>query len=209
MDAVRLRPSDDLAAVTARQIRDLVGRLVAEGQWRPGDPLVWIVLDAGCGMMRLTHLLDGLPAELIGRLRSDRIMRRPTPSREEYYRAHPRGGHPPRHSSEFIFKDARTWGTPDAETNNPSVTGESKHDALVASAGSGVPIGRLGLSSSCGPLDRRRPDPHRPLPAHRPPRRRRHGPCLPRPVGRGTDRRGQGRAGRIRPTPRIPEAVRA
>jgi len=116
LDAVRLRPGDDLAAVTARQIRDLVGRLVAEGQWRSGDPLVWIVLDAGCDVMRLARLLDDLPVELIGRLRSDRVMRRPAPSREEYYRDHPRGGHPPRHGSEFIFKDARTWGTPDAET---------------------------------------------------------------------------------------------
>lgn len=116
LDAVRLRPGDDLAAVTARQIRDLVGCLVAEGQWRPGDPLVWIVLDAGYDVMRLAYLLDDLPVELIGRLRSDRVMRRPAPSREDYYRDHPRGGHPPRHGSEFIFKDARTWGTPDAET---------------------------------------------------------------------------------------------
>src|SRR5262249_41836558 len=37
LDAVRLRPGDDATQVTASQIRDLVGRLVAAGQWRPGD----------------------------------------------------------------------------------------------------------------------------------------------------------------------------
>ncbi|AJC52632.1 hypothetical protein GZL_09389 [Streptomyces sp. 769] len=73
LDAVRLRPGDDLAAVTARQIRDLVRRLVAEGQWRPGDPLAWIVLAAGYDVMRLAWLLDDLPVELIGRLRPEAI----------------------------------------------------------------------------------------------------------------------------------------
>jgi len=116
LDAVRLRPGDDHAAVTATQVRDLVKRLIAAGQWNVGDPLIRIVLDAGYDVMRLAWLLDDLPVELLGRLRSDRVMRRPAPSREEYYRAHPRGGHPPRHGSEFIFKDARTWGAPDAET---------------------------------------------------------------------------------------------
>ncbi|QDN55332.1 transposase [Streptomyces sp. S1D4-14] len=116
LDAVRLRPGDDLAAVTAAQVRDLVRRLVEAGQWNVGDPLIWIVLDAGYDVMRLAWLLSDLPVELLGRLRSDRVMRRPAPSREEYYRAHPRGGHPPRHGGEFIFKDPRTWDTPDAET---------------------------------------------------------------------------------------------
>ncbi|MCX5206066.1 transposase [Streptomyces sp. NBC_00237] len=116
LDAVRLRPGDDLAAVTAAQVRELVGRLILAGQWREGDPLVWIVVDAGYDVMRLAYLLQDLPVELLGRLRSDRVMRRPAPSRREYYLAHPQGGHPPRHGSEFIFKDTRTWGVPAAET---------------------------------------------------------------------------------------------
>jgi hypothetical protein len=119
LDAVRLGPGDDLAAVTAAQVRDLVERLIAAGQWHVGDPLIWIVLDAGYDVMRLAWLLSDLPVELLGRLRSDRVMRRPAPSREEYYRAHPRGGHPPRHGSEFIFKDARTWGAPDSLRHRP------------------------------------------------------------------------------------------
>ncbi|MET8965211.1 NF041680 family putative transposase [Streptomyces sp. NPDC004074] len=116
LDAVRLRPGDDLAAVTAAQLRDLVERLVAAGQWNPGDPSVLIVADAGYDVMRLAYLLRDLPVEILGRLRSDRVMRRPAPTREEFALANPAGGRPPKHGSEFIFKDARTWGAPDAET---------------------------------------------------------------------------------------------
>lgn len=37
LDVVRLRPGDGLAAVTAAQLRGLVERLIAVGQWSPGD----------------------------------------------------------------------------------------------------------------------------------------------------------------------------
>ncbi|MFG2261234.1 NF041680 family putative transposase [Streptomyces mirabilis] len=116
LDAVRLRPGDDLAAVTAAQLRDLIERLVAAGQWSPGEPPVLIVADAGYDVMRLAYLLRDLPVEILGRLRSDRVMRRPAPTRAEFALANPAGGRPPKHGSEFIFKDARTWGAPDAET---------------------------------------------------------------------------------------------
>lgn len=43
-------------------------------------------------------------------------MRRPAPTRAEFAAANPAGGRPPKHGSEFIFKDSRTWGAPDAET---------------------------------------------------------------------------------------------
>src|SRR5205814_8752796 len=37
LDAQRLGRADDATAVTAAQLRDVVGRLTAAGQWRPGD----------------------------------------------------------------------------------------------------------------------------------------------------------------------------
>ncbi|MDH6628363.1 hypothetical protein M2271_006195 [Streptomyces sp. LBL] len=123
LDAVRLRPGDDLAAVTADQVRDLVGRLITAGQWHEGDPLVWIVVDAGYDVMRLSYLLRDLPVELLGRLRSDRVMRRPAPPRVYA----PKGGRPPKHGSEFIFKDARTWGAPDAETKTTTTRYGTAH----------------------------------------------------------------------------------
>ena len=47
LDAVRLRPDDDLAAVTAAQVRDVVTRLAAAGHWKDGDPDIMVVFDAG------------------------------------------------------------------------------------------------------------------------------------------------------------------
>lgn len=53
LDAVRLGPADDAAAVTATQLLDVVERL------------------AGYDVMHLAWLLRDLPVELVGRLRSD------------------------------------------------------------------------------------------------------------------------------------------
>src|SRR5215471_2430013 len=47
LDAVRLGPDDDLTEVTAAQVRDVVARLGAAGQWREGDPPILAVFDAG------------------------------------------------------------------------------------------------------------------------------------------------------------------
>jgi hypothetical protein len=47
LDAVRLGPHDDEAQVSARQLRDLVTRLIKAGQWHSGDPNILIVCDAG------------------------------------------------------------------------------------------------------------------------------------------------------------------
>jgi hypothetical protein len=38
LDAVRLGPTDDATAVTACQLRAVVGRLIAARRWRVGDP---------------------------------------------------------------------------------------------------------------------------------------------------------------------------
>ncbi|MDH6228961.1 hypothetical protein M2169_006017 [Streptomyces sp. MJP52] len=112
LDAVRLEPGADVAAVTTVQIREVVERLVAAGRWKPGDPEVLVVLDAGYDAPRIAHLLADLPAEILGRLRSDRVMRRPTPLRVY----DPKGGRPSKHCGEFVFGDPTTWGTEQAVT---------------------------------------------------------------------------------------------
>ncbi len=43
-------------------------------------------------------------------------MRRPAPSRKEFYLANPCGRHPPKHCTEFRFAKPETWGEPDAAT---------------------------------------------------------------------------------------------
>ena len=84
LDAVRLGPDDDETDVTAAQVRDVVGRLIAAGQHRDGDPDVLVVFDAGYDVTRLAFLLADLPVELLGRLRSDRGGPRPAPRSTRY-----------------------------------------------------------------------------------------------------------------------------
>ncbi|MGW9370375.1 NF041680 family putative transposase [Streptomyces xanthophaeus] len=116
LDAVRLGPEDDVAEVTAVQVRRVVEDLVDDGRWREGDPDVLVVFDAGYDAPRMAHLLDGLPVEILGRMRSDRVMRRPTPTQLEFANAYPQGGRPPKHGKELRFAKPETWGEPDAAT---------------------------------------------------------------------------------------------
>ncbi|MBT2381528.1 hypothetical protein AMK21_10280 [Streptomyces sp. CB00316] len=63
-----------------------------------------VVLDAGYAAPRIAHLLCGLPIEILGWLRSGRVMRRPTPLRVY----DPKAGRPPKHGGEFVFGDPST-----------------------------------------------------------------------------------------------------
>jgi hypothetical protein len=112
LDALRLPAGADVAAITASQLRDVIERLIAAGQHQAGDPDILLVVDAGYDVTRLAFLLADLPVEVLGRLRSDRVMRRPTPPRVY----DPYGGRPPKHGTEFVFGDPATWGEPDAAT---------------------------------------------------------------------------------------------
>ncbi|SED69025.1 hypothetical protein SAMN05216533_0293 [Streptomyces sp. Ag109_O5-10] len=55
LDAVRLEPGADVAALTTVEVREVVERPVAAGQWRPGDPGVLVVQDAGYDAPRSAH----------------------------------------------------------------------------------------------------------------------------------------------------------
>jgi DDE superfamily endonuclease len=112
LDAQRLAPGDEAAAVTAAQLRRVITDLIAAGQWRPGDPDILIVADAGYDGPRLAFLLDDLPVAVLVRMRSDRVLRRPTPP-------HTPGtmGRPRRHGGEFVFADPATWGPPASTTH--------------------------------------------------------------------------------------------
>ena len=103
LDAVRLGPIDDATAVTADQLRAVIHRLIAAGHWQPGDPDIVIVADTGYDIPRLAYVLTDLPVELVGRLRSDRVLRLPKPPR-------PAGmtGRPPRHGPEIALERPTT-----------------------------------------------------------------------------------------------------
>jgi hypothetical protein len=61
-------------AVTAAQLRESIARIIAAGHWREGDPDILVVFDAGYDLTRLAWLLRDLPVEVLGLLRSDRVM---------------------------------------------------------------------------------------------------------------------------------------
>lgn len=111
LDAVRLGPADDATAVTAEQLRALVQRLIAAGQWNPGDPDILIVCDSGYDVTRLAFVLADLPVQLLGRLRSDRVLRLPAPRRVPGAT-----GRPPKHGGEFALADPTTWPEPATTT---------------------------------------------------------------------------------------------
>ncbi|MFF7358578.1 NF041680 family putative transposase [Streptomyces filipinensis] len=107
LDAVRLGPADDATAVTAAPLRDVVERLIAAGQRQAGAPDIVIVSDAGYDVTRLAWVLRDLPVELVGPLRSDRVMRLPKPPR-----MHGVNGRPPKHGPEFRFTKPESWPEP-------------------------------------------------------------------------------------------------
>jgi hypothetical protein len=115
LDAVRLGPSDDATEVTATQVREVVARLIEAGHWRDGDPGILVVFDSGYDLTRLTWLLAGLPAEIMGRLRSDRVMYFPAPPRPA--RPAGTGGRPPRHGAALKLSDPQTWPAPAVTTS--------------------------------------------------------------------------------------------
>jgi hypothetical protein len=115
LDAVRLGPDDDVAEVTAVQVRAVVQRLVTAGQWRNGDPDVLVVFDSGYDLARLAFLLKDFPVEVLGRIRADRVLRLPAPTEKQSHQPGPgqhKGGRPPKHGKEFRLADADTWSDP-------------------------------------------------------------------------------------------------
>jgi hypothetical protein len=103
LDAVRLGPDDDEAAVTAAQVRDVVTRLAGAGHWREGDPAILVIFDAGYDVTRLAFLLADLPVQLLGRLRSDRVMQLPAPLRRPGTTGRPR-----KHGGQLALADPVT-----------------------------------------------------------------------------------------------------
>ena len=124
LDAVRLGPGDDETEVTAAQVREVVTRLAEAGQHKEGDLAILVVFDAGYDVTRLAWLLADLPVELLGRLRSDRVL---------YFPAPPRGGgagRPVRHGPELKLAEPGTWPEPQVTT----VTETTRYGTAVAQA---------------------------------------------------------------------------
>jgi hypothetical protein len=107
LDSARLGPGDDVTEVTAAQLREVTGRLIAAGHWKDGDPDIIVALDAGYDVVRLAFLLAGLPLVLCARLRSDRVSCRPPAPRPAGT-----GGRPRQHGDPVRFAGPATWTAP-------------------------------------------------------------------------------------------------
>ncbi|MFE4690656.1 NF041680 family putative transposase [Streptomyces sp. NPDC056749] len=125
LDVVRLCPWDDAIAVTAAQVRDVFQRLYVTGQWQIGDPPVLVVVDAGYDVTRLAFLLADLPVDLLGWMRSDRVLYFPPPPQPAGKR-----GRKPERGAEFAFEVEATWPVPSVTT----VTATTDYGKAVAAA---------------------------------------------------------------------------
>jgi hypothetical protein len=105
MDARRIPPTADATDVTVSQVRDLVTRL---GQTATTPVFCF---DAGYDAIALTHELADVRADIVVRIRDDRVFYTdPTP---------PAGGtvgRPRRHGDRFKLADPHTWPIPDVES---------------------------------------------------------------------------------------------
>jgi len=81
LDVQRITPTDDVTEVTARQIRQVVDRIRAAGQWVEGDPPILVMLDAGYDPVRPAWLLWEVPVLVTARVRADRVFHLPAPER--------------------------------------------------------------------------------------------------------------------------------
>ena len=111
--------------MTAAQVRDVIARLIDAGHWQRGDPAILVVFDAGYDIPRLSFLLADLPAEVLGRLRSGRVMQLPAPPRQAGAMGRPR-----KHGGELALADPATWPVPQVTTS----TVTSRYGTAVAAA---------------------------------------------------------------------------
>ncbi|WSV26913.1 transposase [Streptomyces sp. NBC_01017] len=148
----RLRPRDDEITVTAVQVRGVFQRLYVAGKWQGGAPPVLIVVDAGCDLSRLAFLLADLPVELpvelLGRMRSERVVYFPPLPQPAGKR-----GCTPKRGAEFTFEDPATQPVPSVTTLTDT-THYGKADATAVLTActhcwSGARPGPTTLKDSC------------------------------------------------------------
>lgn len=111
--ALCLGSADDVAEVTAAQVRRVAEDVIDMGRCQAGDREILIVLDAGYDAPHLAHLLEELPVEILGRMRTGRVTRKLGPVAMDLTAT---GGRPPKQGKEFRFAKPDTCGGPDAAT---------------------------------------------------------------------------------------------
>ena len=106
VDVVRISPTMDATTATVDQVRSLVGLLPARG------PVPLFVFDAGYDPIAIGHDLAGSRAEVLCRIRDDRVLYADPPPHPN--RPFGSGGRPPRHGKRMKCSDPKTWPMPHA-----------------------------------------------------------------------------------------------
>jgi DDE superfamily endonuclease len=118
-----------LTATRSRSPLSRSGTLVpgrsAPGAGAGGDPAILVIVDAGCDVPRLSFLLAGLPAEVLGRLRCDRVMQLPAPPCQPHA-----AGRPRKHGGELALAGPASWPGPQVATS----TVTSRYGTAAAAA---------------------------------------------------------------------------
>src|SRR6266566_9582965 len=93
-------PPDSASTVTAAKVGRVHRRLAAAGLLA-GRPDAVFVFDSGYDLTRIAYLTshDGVPVQVLGRVRTDRVFYQPAPTRT-YHR---QGGAPRRHGARFAL----------------------------------------------------------------------------------------------------------
>jgi hypothetical protein len=126
MDAMRIPPTTDTTNATIDQIRRLVGLL-------PDDADVpMFVLDAGYDPIAIGHELAATRAQMLCRIRDDRVFHADPPARPN--RPPGTGGRPPRHGTRFKCSDPTTWPEPDVSL----VTSDSRYGTVTVKCWNGL-----------------------------------------------------------------------
>ena len=125
VDVARIPPREDTGRATATQVRNLVRRLHPSGR----DPVPLFAFDAGYDPIGLTVDLADVRAQIVVRIRDDRVFYADPPTRPPSQK-----GRPARHGAAFRCADPATRPTPDTAY----VTEDPQYGRVEVTAWSGL-----------------------------------------------------------------------
>jgi len=130
VDVERIPPREHTGRATAKQVANLVRRLHLPDA--AGDPVPIFAFDAGYDPIGLSVDLADVRAQLVVRIRDDRVFYADPPARPN--RPPQTGGRPPRHGAAFRCADPTSWPTPDLT----HVTDDPRYGRIHITAWSGL-----------------------------------------------------------------------
>jgi hypothetical protein len=139
LDVERLSPDQDVTQATIDQVARMVGSL-------PTDQAVpMFVFDAGYDPIALTHGLSETRAEVLCRIRDDRVFYGDPPARANRPRG--TGGRPPRHGRRMKCSVPKSWARPSAQL----VTTDPRYGTVSVKAWHGLHPRLIGRGRWAGP----------------------------------------------------------